>query len=432
MNLKNFKKIILVFLIFIFSLANLSFAENEMQETIENQIVSSSNLSQSDLHIYSDAVIIIDNKTGKTLYEKNAGQKMYPASTTKILTAILALEKGNLSDEVTVSREAIAEMKPSYSSADLVEGEVMTVENLLTVLLVHSANDASNVLAEYISGSISEFVNLMNTKVQELGCTNTHFVTTNGLHDENHYTTAKDMAIIARYCMKNPTFRKMVSMKTCTIPATNKSSERIFKNTNDMVNPASGYYYQGCIGIKTGFTSEAKNCLVSAVNKKGLQLIAVVFGASVTENNKSARYVDSRTLYDYVYDNFTISTIARKSDVVKNIEIKGATDETKSLDLLLANDISAMLNIQDEGKSITPEIKLNDNIKAPIAKNTIMGTATYTVNGTTYTENLLASHDVEENDTLIYILRAVLISIFVILILFIVFKIVRNKNKNNK
>ena len=428
MNLKNSKKIIIIFLIFVFSLANISFAEYGLQGNSEQQTVSSS-FNQPDLHIYSDAVILIDNKTGKTFYEKNSEQKMYPASTTKILTAILAIEKGNLSDEVTVSKTALAEMKAGYSSAYLTEGEIMTVENLLTVLLVHSANDASNVLAEYISGSISEFVNLMNQKAQELGCTNTHFVTTNGLHDENHYTTAKDMSIIARYCMQNETFRKIVSMSTCTIPATNKSGTRIYKNTNDMIRPNSGYYYQGCIGIKTGFTSEAKNCLVSAVSKKGIQLIAVVFGAALTENNRSARYVDSKTLYDYVYDNFTMSTIAKKSDVINTIEVKGATSETKSLDLVLANDISAMINVQDEGKTITPEIKLNDEIKAPIATNTIIGTATYTANGTTYTENLLASHDVQKDETLIYILRAVLIIIFVILILFIVFKIMRNKNK---
>ena len=189
-------KLIIPFLIFVTIFTTFSFAENSVLSQESSQATS-----QADLKIYSDAVILIENKTGKTLYEKNSEQKMYPASTTKILTAILAIEKGNLNDTTTVSKTALAEMKSGYSSAYLVEGETLTIEQLLTVLLVHSANDASNVLAEYISGSISSFVDLMNEKAQELGCTNTHFVTTNGLHDDNHYTTAKDMSIIARYCM---------------------------------------------------------------------------------------------------------------------------------------------------------------------------------------------------------------------------------------
>ena len=305
------KKLINIFLIF--TIISTTFIINKNYSYAENDI---------DLHIYSDAVILIENQTGKTLYEKNSEQKMYPASTTKILTAILAIEKGNLSDKVTVTKSAIAQMKSGYSAAYLSEGEIISVEELLEVLLVHSANDASNVLAEYISGSIENFVNLMNEKAIQLGCTNTHFVTTNGLHDDNHYTTAKDLAIITRYCMQNETFRKIVSMKKCVIPATNKSNERIYKNTNDLIIPSSVYYYPGCIGIKTGFTSEAKNCLISACSKNGLQVIAVVLGSSVTENHKSARYVDSKTLYDYTYSNYSIQNIAKASSIIKTIEVQ--------------------------------------------------------------------------------------------------------------
>ena len=404
---------------------NFSYAEDLIDSGI---LQNTENTINDNLKIYSDAVILIENQTGKTLYEKNSEQKMYPASTTKILTAILSIEKGNLNDKVTVSKTAIAQMKPGYTSAYLSEGEIISVEDLLKVLLINSANDASNVLAEYISGSIDSFVTLMNEKSKELGCTNTHFVTTNGLHDDNHYTTAKDLAIIARYCMQNETFRKIVSMKKCVIPATNKSEERIYKNTNDLINPTSGYYYPSCIGIKTGFTSEAKNCLISACSKNGLQVIAVVLGASITENHKSARYVDSKTLYDYTYSNYSIQNIAKASSVIETIEVKNATDETKSLDLKLEKDLNVLVNNKDK-ENIKTEIVLKDNISAPIATNSVVGSITYIVGADKYTINLLASHDVEKKENIIWILRLSLFLILLILIIFIIYKISKKPKK---
>lgn len=420
-----FTILLLVSIVILLFNTNYSYAEDLIDSGI---LQNTENTTNDNLKIYSDAVILIENQTGKTLYEKNSEQKMYPASTTKILTAILSIEKGNLNDKVTVSKTAIAQMKPGYTSAYLSEGEIISVEDLLKVLLINSANDASNVLAEYISGSIDSFVTLMNEKSKELGCTNTHFVTTNGLHDDNHYTTAKDLAIIARYCMQNETFRKIVSMKKCVIPATNKSEERIYKNTNDLINPTSGYYYPSCIGIKTGFTSEAKNCLISACSKNGLQVIAVVLGASITENHKSARYVDSKTLYDYTYSNYSIQNIAKASSVIETIEVKNATDETKSLDLKLEKDLNVLVNNKDK-ENIKTEIVLKDNISAPIATNSVVGNITYIVGADKYTINLLASHDVEKKENIIWILRLSLFLILLILIIFIIYKISKKPKK---
>ena len=427
-QIKSFLIFTILLLVSILTLlfnTNFSYAEDLIDSGI---LKNTENTTNDNLKIYSDAVILIENQTGKTLYEKNSEQKMYPASTTKILTAILSIEKGNLNDKVTVSKTAIAQMKPGYTSAYLSEGEIISVEDLLKVLLINSANDASNVLAEYISGSIDSFVTLMNEKSKELGCTNTHFVTTNGLHDDNHYTTAKDLAIIARYCMQNETFRKIVSMKKCVIPATNKSEERIYKNTNDLINPTSGYYYPSCIGIKTGFTSEAKNCLISACSKNGLQVIAVVLGASITENHKSARYVDSKTLYDYTYSNYSIQNIAKASSVIETIEVKNATDETKSLDLKLEKDLNVLVNNKDK-ENIKTEIVLKDNISAPIATNSVVGNITYIVGADKYTINLLASHDVEKKENIIWILRLSLFLILLILIIFIIYKISKKPKK---
>lgn len=362
-----------------------------------------------DLHLYSNAAILIDADTGTILYSKNSKEKMYPASTTKILTAILAIEKCNMEDIVTVNYSAISIVPSGYSSAYLSAGEQISVQNLLKVLLVHSANDAANVLAEHISGSISEFSNLMNEKAKELGCKNTHFVNPSGIHNEDHYSTAEDLAIMAKYCMTNQTFRELVSMKTCTIPATNKSDSRKYANTNDLLNTSSKYYIKECIGIKTGFTSQAQNCLISECSKDNLNLIVVILGAGYTELGQSARYVDSTTLYEYGYSHYSIKTIASKDTVMDNIDVKKANKETKNLDLILAEDINALY--KTENNDITFEIKLNENISAPISAGTILGKITYNVNGLEYTENLLASHDVESSKLLLRILEITLLLI---------------------
>lgn len=409
--MKSKKYLIIMLMIFFILINNVSFAATDFSK---------------DLHLYSDAAILIDADTGTTLYSKNSREKMYPASTTKIITAILTLEKCNLEDIVTVNHSAISIVPSGYSSAYLNAGEQISVENLLKVLLVHSANDAANVLAEHISGSISEFSKLMNEKVKELGCKNTHFVNPSGIHNEDHYSTAEDLSIMARYCMTNPTFREFVSMKTCTIPATNKSETRKYANTNDLLNSSSKYYIKECIGIKTGFTSQAQNCLISECSKDNLNLIVVILGAGYTELGQSARYVDSTTLYEYGYSHYSIKTIASKDTVMNNIDVKKANKETKNLDLILAKDINALY--KSENNDITFEIKLNQDISAPISAGTILGTVTYDVNGLEYTENLLASHDVESSKLLLRILEITLL----IILLSIAYWYYINKNKKVK
>ena len=204
--------------------------------------------STENLDISAESAILIDSSSERVLYSKNENEKMYPASTTKILTAILTLENCKLDDVVTVPYEAIITIPSGYSVAALQTGEQLTVEQLLKLMMVHSANDAANVLAFHVSGSISSFANLMNQKVADLGLTNTHFTNPSGMHDENHYTTAHDLAILMKYCMKNSTFRSLAGLKSCTIPATNKYEERIFKTTNDLLiydnrDVESNYYY---------------------------------------------------------------------------------------------------------------------------------------------------------------------------------------------
>ena len=189
--------------------------------------------------ITSPSAILVDNYTGTILYEKNIDQKMYPASITKILTAILTIENCELTDTATASENAIMSLPAGYSIGDIKVGETLTIQNLLEVLLVHSANDAANVLGEHVGGSIEGFADMMNAKAAEIGCKNSHFVNPSGKHDENHYSTARDLALIMQYCMKNPTFRKIDSMRSCSLPATSYSPQRDFVTTVEILTPST-------------------------------------------------------------------------------------------------------------------------------------------------------------------------------------------------
>ena len=423
----KFKRLLIYILIIVFIMTGTVCFANE---TITPDLkISEATPNSENLNIFSDAAILIDSNSGKTLYEKNSTKKVYPASTTKILTAILAIENiENLQEITTVNYSAISVIPSGYSSAYLSEGEEISLEYVLQAFLIHSANEAGNVLAEHVSGSIEKFVELMNQRLKEIGCKNTHFVNTNGIHDENHYTTAEDMAIIARYCMKNQTFRKIVAMKSCTIPKTNKSDERYYKNTNDLVNPSSEYYLKECIGIKTGYTTPAQNCLISACNKDGLELIAVVLGSPRIDSGKSTRNLDSIELYNYGYKNYASKKIASKGDTIYNVKVKNGTKETKNLDLIIQNDVNTLVSINSE--NVTYSIKLNDNLSAPIGINTVLGTITYLSEGIEYTENLVASHDVYKSNFFIFILGLVFALILIIIISMINMKMkIKRKKK---
>lgn len=383
--------------------------------------------------ISADAAILIDSSSEKVLYSKNENQKMYPASTTKILTAILTIENCNLNDVVTVPYEAISSITSGYSVAALQTGEQLTVEQLLQVMLVHSANDAANVLAFHVSGSIENFANLMNNKVSELGLTNTHFTNPSGMHDENHYTTAHDLAIIMKYCMKNDTFRSLSSLKYCTIPATNKYDVRVFNTTNELLiydnrDVSSNYYYKYAIAGKTGYTTQAKNCLVSVAKKENLELICVVLSAGIYPNNVSAKFVDTKSIFDYGYNNYTIKKLREKDAIATQIEIGNGTKETRHLDLLISDDLSALVTQDEFDTEFEPQIELQDNLFAPIAQGQVVGKITYTIDGIQYSSNLLASHSVEQSGFITIVVQIIL----VILILFLLYKLLFDSNSNKK
>lgn len=389
--------------------------------------------ADQSLNITAESVVLIDSISGKILYSKNKDELKYPASTTKILTAILTIENCNLDDVITASSTAINSIPSGYSNAAIQVGEKLTVKELLEVFLIHSANEAGYILAENISGSIENFANLMNTKAMEIGCTNTHFTNPSGLQDVNHYTTAYDLSLIARYCMQNDTFRQIVKQPSCTITATDKYEERYFLNTNELLNKTSPYYNEHVIGIKTGFTTQARNCLISAYKENNIELISVVLDAPQSNSSgDSAKYTDTLTLFKYGIENFSIKTIAQRNYVMKKIAVLNATSKTKDLDLVISNDISVLISNSVDINSIEPDIKLNDNILAPISQNDVLGTISYTVDGITYTENLIASHSVEASNFFINIIKIAI----AILLLIIAFKLMylntRNTNKKKK
>lgn len=290
----NLKKISICFFIYVYIISVICNCIYATEENIQNE------QNSGEMVIYSESAILMESKTGKVLYEKNMNERKYPASTTKILTAIIALEKCELNETAVASANAVNEIKSGYTKANIQVGETFTIEQLLNVMMVQSANEAATIIAEHISGNVEEFSKLMNQKAQEIGCKNSNFVNANGVHSDNHYSTAYDLALIARYCMENDKFRSLANMMECSLPRTEfwqdeqveENGERVFKNTNKLLLSDNKYYYPYAIGIKTGFTTPAKNCLISASNKDGFETIAIVLHAESTEEGESARYLD--------------------------------------------------------------------------------------------------------------------------------------------
>ena len=394
-------------------------------------IYSSCVSAVSNIEINSPVGILVEESTGKILYEKNANQKMYPASTTKILTALLVLENGNLNDTVTVSKEAVNSLSGGYVTPFISIGEELTVEQLLNVLLIPSGNVAGNALAEYVSGSIDEFVNLMNSRAKELGCTNTHFTNPYGMHDENHYSTAYDLYLIVKEAMKYEEFRNIVAKPTYSLAPTNRYSkdDRLLYSTNDLIKPSSNNYYEYALGIKTGFTTPAGDCLVAAAEKDNMTLYAVILGAEESSSGNSYRYIDSKKLFEYGFNNYLFRTIRSKDSVIDTVEVNGATQNTKNLNLVLESTISAFISTDDEYTSFVPEITLNE-LSAPIVKDTVVGSISYNVNSTTYTSNLLAGSDVEKS--YMFILWDIVFVIFLMILFKLIIKTKKRKKKNRR
>lgn len=310
---KQFVKLITIFLICIM-LVEVVIASEDVSVHLAN---SGENLytvtgKENQLpDILSQSAIVVDMKTGYTLVEKNVKDKLYPASITKIMTAILTLENVKMDETVTFSYDAVFSIEKGSSAALVDVDEQLTVEQCLYGLMLISGNDLANGLAEHVGGSMSNFANMMTNKAEELGCINTNFTNAHGLHDNNHYTTAYDMAIIAKYAYDNAkgiyshisgkelTFKTLCSTGYYECQPTNKqSSVRQWRNNNRLINPYETHFYEDCIGGKTGYTNKAGGTLVTFAEINGRLLMCVVMKSA----NSLSAYADTTNLYDYVKD----------------------------------------------------------------------------------------------------------------------------------
>lgn len=249
---------------------------------------------------YSETAVLMDADTGAILYNKGMDEKRYPASITKIMTALLALEHSSLDEEVTFTEECLADQTSDSGNLGMKVGEILTMRQCLMALMIRSANDVATQIAVHVAGSVSAFADMMNQRAQELGCVNTHFVNASGMPDENHYTTAHDMALIFQQAIKNQDFLDIIGTQSFTIEPTNMNPEsRVLNTHHALLSAAAPEHYDGCFGGKTGVTEASKNTLVSGATRNGMTLIAVAMRADAGQVCQ-----DHISMFDYGFNNF--------------------------------------------------------------------------------------------------------------------------------
>ncbi len=338
--------------------------------------------------VVAESAIIMEASTGMVLYAKNINDKHYPASITKIMTALLAIENSSLSETVTFSHDSVFSIEPgsAHISADV--GEQLTMEQCLYALMLKSANEVANAIGEHISGSISKFAELMTAKAKELGCKNTHFTNPHGLHNIEHYTTAYDMALITRAAMKNQTFRTIAGTKRYVIPPTNKQSEtRYLTNKHQMIYPNDypQYEYQYTLAGKTGYTDQAGNTLVTVAKKDGLELICVVLKSKPSYAQKN-QYTDTISLFDYCFANFSVYNINEENNAPTIDEDLLFTKynclyDSSQSPLKIDGENTVVIPNTCDLKDVVQSINYYDNVPIKEGDN-VIGSITYTLDGT--------------------------------------------------
>lgn len=337
------------------------------------------------------ACILVEAETGETVFEKNPDMTMYPASTTKILTTLTAITMGDLEATAVTSPTALFFTPSDSSKLGVLEGEQMKLKDLLYGTMLTSGNDGANVIAETVCGDIDSFVALMNRAAEAYGCTSTHFVNPHGYQDENHYTTARDMARIALTAMRNDTFREIADATTYTIPATNLSGKRRLTVANNWYRVSTegheSCYYPYGTGIKTGSTSDAGYCYVGAAEKDGVELISVVFGCT----SRAASFQDTIKLMEYGYSQYVVTSIAEIYAMnPKVIEISGFDTADSGVGRLtlnlkrLSSGVSDAVTTTKENLALW-SATLNDRtvteftreFSAPVEAGEVMGTMSY-------------------------------------------------------
>jgi len=366
------KKFITIILTSLFLLFNISPAVKALVKSAPTVSVPSG--------VSADSVVLLDATTGKLLYEKNKDSAYPPASTTKIMTILLVLEKSNLNDVVTVSKNAsLADGSKIY----LVAGEKITVKELLYGLILASANDCAVALAEHVGGSTEKFVKLMNDKAKSLGCKNTNFVNPDGLYNVKHKTSAYDLSLIMQELTKHDEYTKISTTPSYKMAATNKSKVRPLWNENRLIHKDDKYYYEGSDGGKTGYTIQSKHSYIAVATRNGQKLIV-----ALVHDSKKTFFPDSRKLLDYGFDNFELIKQFSKNDIVSKLTLKDGT----VIPLLASKDLYIL---KAKNSTSSPIIKTEQNKLdlMSIKKGDLISKATITFAGNSYTLNLTSGID---------------------------------------
>lgn len=345
-------------------------------------------IKKDKLDISSKSALLLDAKSGEIIYEKDMHEKLPPASITKIMVMLLAMEdiesgKIKLEDEITVSKNA-SDM--GGSQLFLHEGESQTVENLLKSIAIRSANDSAVALGEYLAGDLEMFIKQMNKRAKELGMKDTNFKNPTGLPEENHYSTAYDISLMSKELLKYPKTNEWLTTWMTEIKVgKDKDINQSLVNTNKLVR-----FYEGANGIKTGFTNDAKFCLSASAQRGKLNLISVILGSETSD----LRFDEAKKLLDHGFASYESLTVNKKDDVIENIDI--SKGKLKQVNLILKEDIDILVK-KGEDRKIEREIKLPDTIKAPFRKNQVVGELIIKIDGKTISkEKIICSEEVEK------------------------------------
>lgn len=400
--------------------------------------------------ILAKAALLVDYNTGLPVYAKNEHEELYPASLTKIMTALLTLEaidtgKLTMDQTLTATASALEGLSDDGSSAGIEVGETMTVRDLLYCMLVVSANEACDVLAEGVAGSVSAFVEQMNAKAADLGCENTHFVNPNGLHDPQHYTSAWDLYLITRAAMEYDAFMTICDTASYTVPATNLNPERKLYTTNHLLSNwrVVGYRDTRAHGIKTGSTSDAGYCLVSSAVKGSLHFVSVILGAERVEVDGVGdirSFSHTSRMFDYGFDNFTYKTIIDESEAIEEVPV--SLSKVDHVTVYPAGSSEVLLPKVLSADDLERTIVLQEPVEAPVTKGQKLGTMELSYDGVVYASvDLLAGFDVEASRLMTFwqslkdffakpILKIIAIVLLVLLVVFVVSRLLLGRRRS--
>ncbi len=332
----------------------------------------------SAISVSAEYACVIERDSAEIVYSKNANVKYPMASTTKIMTALIALENSDMTDIVTASKNAASQ---EGSSIYLRANDRIHMEDLIYGLMLNSGNDAAVAIAEHIAGNTEEFAKMMTKRANEIGAVNTQFKNPNGLDADGHYTTAYDLALITREAMKNPTFREIVSTKSKKVTLENNGADIYLSNHNKMLK-----IYDGANGVKTGYTRATGRCLVSSAQRNDMNFIAVTL-------NAPNDWTDHKNMLDYAFNGYERKTVLKKDDVIKTMQIQGG-----KLEVGIENDVD--ITARKSGESTCEAVlHLSDSLKAPINKNEKVGIVEIKQNGTVIRkEDIIAKNEIKADE----------------------------------